>query len=356
MTPFHEAWMRLMNLITLGKDLHHACLRYRIEPVRAALRTEGHWFSVQPMPQTPWGRWALYQELKRASTVIVQRRLLHPWEVPLLRRASKQLIFDFDDAFFQRNSLHHQPESPRRLARFKAMVQAADLVFAGNPWLAEFASQFTQTEKITTMPTCVDVSRYPLAHHQRSGNGVRLVWIGSHSTLKVFAQQRPLWAAIQQALPGIEFHLICDRFPKWNDVNIVPQKWSQESEAAMLASCDIGIAWMPDDSWSRGKCGLKVLQYQAAGLPVITTPVGVHRTMVQPEQHGYWATTTEQWITAISTLSSQPKLRQQMGQRGRQQVEQQYSTTQLIHRWKVALQLEKPEVLHSTTLHDRNAA
>jgi glycosyltransferase involved in cell wall biosynthesis len=101
---------------------------------------------------------------------------------------------------------------------------------------------------------------------------------------------------------------------------------------------------------------LKVLQYQAAGLPVISTPVGVHRTMVQPELHGYWATTADEWITAIDKLSSQPNLRQQMGQKGRQLVEQQYSTTQLIHRWKVALQLEKADALLSTTLQNRDAA
>ncbi|MBL8821047.1 MAG: glycosyltransferase family 4 protein [Planctomycetia bacterium] len=344
-----------MNLITLGKELHHACLRYRIEPVRAALRMEGHWFSVQTMPKTPWGRWSLYHELKRVSTVIVQRRLLSPWEVPLLRRASKQLIFDFDDAFFQRNSLHHQPESPRRQARFKAMVQAADQVFAGNAWLAEYASQFTSHSKIKIMPTCVDVSRYPLAQHERNGLGIRLAWIGSSSTLKVFAQQRSLWAAIQQAFPSLEFHLICDRFPKWPEVKIIPHSWSMETEASLLASCDIGIAWMPDDSWNRGKCGLKVLQYQAAGLPVITTPVGVHRSMVEPEQHGYWATTAEEWIAAIEKLTHQPRLRQLMGQRGRQQVEQQYSTTQLINRWKVALQLEKPETLQNNSTN-RNAA
>jgi len=111
---------------------------------------------------------------------------------------------------------------------------------------------------------------------------------------------------------------------------------------------------MPDDNWSQGKCGLKVLQYQAAGLPVVTNPIGVNRDLVIPEQNGYWANSKEDWIAAIRTLMQDAALRRQMGQQGRQQVEATYSTNQLIQRWKTALQLDS--AASTTTLIDRIVA
>lgn len=337
-----------MKLITLGKDTRHVCLRYRINPVRNALRTEGHWFSVQEMPHTPWGRLALYRDLRHAHVVIIQRRLLSTWEVPLIRRVSKHLIFDFDDALFQKSSRHLESQSPRRLARFKAIVQAADQVFAGNAFLAEYASQFTTADKIVQMPTCVDIQRYPIAANEREGAGVRLVWIGSSSTLRGLEQRPDLWNSLGQALPGLQLHVICDRFPNWPGIKVVPVSWSEAIESEYLARCDIGLALLPDDYWSLGKCGLKVLQYQAAGLPVVTNPVGVNRELVIPEQNGLWAHCTKDWITAISRLMHNAELRRMMGRHGRQQVEASYSTVQLINRWKAALRLDTSAGNHRT--------
>lgn len=334
-----------MKIITLGKESHHVCLRYRIDPVRVALRNQGHWFGVQQMPRTIWGRLALYRDLRHAHVVVVQRKLLATWEVSWLRQASQHLIFDFDDAFFQKNSYHNQSQAPRRLARFKAMVQAADQVFAGNTYLAECARQFTSASKILVMPTCVDTSQYPVALHQRQDAGIRLVWIGSSSTLRGLEQSAELWNKLGQALPGLELHIICDRFPQWSGIKVVQVPWSRETEGTYLAQCDIGMAWMPDDTWSQGKCGLKVLQYQAAGLPVVTSPVGLHRQLVVPDVHGNWASSMDEWISHIKRLMHDPALRRRLGQSGRKQVETSFSTNTLIHQWKTALKLDHSDAV-----------
>ncbi|HMO36815.1 MAG TPA: glycosyltransferase family 4 protein [Gemmatales bacterium] len=323
-----------MNIIALGKDARHVCVRYRMAPLQAEMRQQGHWFSIQGMPRTPWGRLSLYREIRHAQMVLVQRRLLSTWEVALLRKSSRKLIFDFDDACFQRNSYHKDQKASRRLARFRAMVQAADIVVAGNDYLAACAAEHTSADKVHIIPTCVDVRKYSMAQHQRCGAGVRLVWIGSASTLRGLEEQAALWNLLGETLPGLELHVICDRFPRFSSLPVIPIRWNQFEEAKMLAACDIGIAHMPDDDWSRGKCGLKVLQYQAAGLPVVTTPVGVNRDMVKHGTHGYWATSPHDWMDAIQRLMHAPELRQQMGKAGRQQVENNFSVAQLVNRWR----------------------
>jgi glycosyltransferase involved in cell wall biosynthesis len=100
--------------------------------------------------------------------------------------------------------------------------------------------------------------------------------------------------------------------------------WSSAGEAAALAGADIGVAWVPDDPWSRGKCGLKVLQYMAAGLPVVTNPVGVHPEMVLHGQTGFLASGEADWVEAIRTLAADRALRREMGAAGRKLVEERY--------------------------------
>jgi glycosyltransferase involved in cell wall biosynthesis len=105
----------------------------------------------------------------------------------------------------------------------------------------------------------------------------------------------------------------------------VPVRWSSATEAQELASADLGVSWVPNDRWSRGKCGLKILQYMAAGLPVIANPVGVQSEMVRHGENGFLVRTPEEWIEAVGLLSRDPELRRQMGLAGRWLVEREFS-------------------------------
>jgi len=114
--------------------------------------------------------------------------------------------------------------------------------------------------------------------------------------------------------------------------------WSQATEAAELASADIGISWLPGDLWSRGKCCLKVLQYMAAGLPVVANPIGVQAHLVRHGKTGFLVETPEQWTEAIGRLAHDPELRRLMGRAGRQRVEQDFSVAVGARRWLDVLQ------------------
>jgi glycosyltransferase involved in cell wall biosynthesis len=149
---------------------------------------------------------------------------------------------------------------------------------------------------------------------------------------------RPILERIGREVPGIQLKLICDRFIALEELKVVPFAWSEAAEARELADADIGIAWMPDDEWSRGKCGLKVLQYMAAGLPVIANPVGVHCAMIRHGATGFLANTSQEWVEAVAKLSANCALRKELGQAGRAIVERDYSIESGAARWLEVLE------------------
>jgi glycosyltransferase involved in cell wall biosynthesis len=120
------------------------------------------------------------------------------------------------------------------------------------------------------------------------------------------------------------------------------RSWSQATETRDLADADIGISWLPDDGWSAGKCGLKVLQYMAAGLPVVANSVGLQRRLVRPGENGFLADTPDAWENAVRRLAKDPELRRRMGAAGRQRVEADYRVEVGAAAWEKVLRQPVP--------------
>jgi glycosyltransferase involved in cell wall biosynthesis len=312
-----------VRLAALVESVDHVCARYRLRAFEPHLSAAGHTLELHSLPRDWWGRLNIARSLRDADAVILQRKLLSRPEVALLRRAVRRLWYDFDDAVWMRDSYAAKGfDSRKRLGRFRATVRAAEAVIAGNDYLAEHATA-AGARAAWVIPTCVDVHRYPLARHDREG--AELVWVGSSATLRGLEAIGPLLNAIGEQVPGVRLKVVCDRFFQPGRLTIVECPWTEANEAADIAAADIGISWVPDDPWSRGKCGLKVLQYMAAGLPVVTNPVGVHTEMVRPGETGFLATTEGEWVVAVRTLAGDANLRRRMGAAGRRVVEERYS-------------------------------
>lgn len=310
-----------MQVIALVSSPEHVCARYRLAAFISSFRKSGVELTLEPWP--PW--WSpgllLRRQLRRADAVIVQRRRLRAAPLARLRRAARLLIYDFDDAVFSRRSLHPDGlRSYKRQSGFERMVSATDAVVAGNAFLRGHACRYVDADKVVVVPTCVDPDRYPQAKHQRIKLGVQLVWIGSSSTMRGLEKISELLDGIGNKQPGLNLKVICDRNLSLRSLPVHFCPWSEQHEAAELADGDIGISWLPDDDWSRGKCGLKLLQYMAAGLPVIANAVGVQPDLVRHGETGFLAETPAQWEEAVKTLAADPGLRQRMGAAGRRRV------------------------------------
>ncbi len=319
-----------MKALALIESSNQVCYRYRIEAFAAALARRGIMLEVAAMDHGLVSRVRRLLTVRHADVVILQRKLLPLWQLRLLRHLAPRLIYDVDDSLFQRDSYSRKgPKSWARLAGFWATVYAADAVTVGNRYLQSRAAAYVDSHRVHVVPTCVDPARYPTARHKRGPATARLVWIGQQSTLPSLSLAGAHLAAASDRLPGLELRVICDHFPDLEGVSVVRRIWSSATETAELADADIGVNWLPDDSWSRGKCGLKVLQYMAAGLPVVANPVGMNREMIVHGKTGLLASTPHEWARAIERLASSPKLRQEMGRRGRRLVEERFD----VQRW-----------------------
>lgn len=328
-----------MHLTALVESPEHVCCRYRLTAFRPALEAAGHTLELRSWPRSWWERLRIGRQLTDADAVILQRRVPPAWQLYLIRRAARRLLFDFDDAVFLRDSYAARGLfSAARRRRFAAVVRAADAVVAGNAFLQENAEQEKPKRPCIVIPTCVDPSRYPLARHRREGPGVQLVWVGSSSTLRGLEMARPLLEGMGLRWRGLRLKLVCDRFLKLDHLPVDECPWTEDGEAEEIAAADVGISWVPDDPWSRGKCGLKVLQYMAAGLPVVANPVGVQAEMVQHGVTGFLANTPAEWAESVGRLMREPALRKEMGAAGRRRVEAEFSVNRGAERWLALLE------------------
>jgi glycosyltransferase involved in cell wall biosynthesis len=320
-----------MNLLALVESPDHVCCRYRIRAFAPALERADCSLTCEGLKRGVIARSRQLAGAARFDVVVVQRKLLPGWQLRILRRAARRLVFDFDDAVLFRDSNDPRGrEDPRRRRRFIAMMGAADTIVAGNDFLADCALRSgARVEDVHVIPTCVDPRRYPVARHEpeHPGGRAELVWIGSASTLRGLEQPAEIWGALAAAVPGLALRVICDRFPRDFPIPVIPVPWAEAEETRQLAAGQMGISWLPDDLWSRGKCGLKVLQYQAAGLPVVANPVGSHSEMIRPGVNGYLATEPAEWVEAVRRLAGDHGLRRRMGAAARCGVETDYSVS-----------------------------
>ncbi len=316
-----------MKSLALVEAPDHVCCRYRIRAFEPSLIAAGGSLTIQGLDRGAIARMLQFRRATCFESVILQRKLLPGWQFDELRRRSRRLIFDFDDAVLFRDSYDGRgPHCRKRAARFARTVRGVDMVVAGNRFLADSALRAGAVpERVHVIPTCVDTDGYRPATADSDGDGLDLIWIGSSSTVRGLERRKELWSRLAVEVPGIRLRLICDRFPDLSPMPVVAIPWSEATEAEALASGDVGISWVPDDLWSRGKCGLKVLQYQAAGLPVVANPIGVHPEMIEPGVSGFLATTADEWVEAIKVLAEDPVTRRRMGRAARATVVSRYS-------------------------------
>ncbi len=305
-------------ILFASKGEHAASTRYRALDYFDMFRKDG-WFPMHIAIHGTFSRLKLLHFAMRADVVVVLRKTFSWPYLQLLRKCSKCLIFDLDDAIFCRDD---GSASPNAMRRFAQIVRRSDQIWAGNKYLADAAR--SHNKAVDVLPTSLDPLKY---HHNiaKPTDNIDLVWIGSSSTRKYLEQAIPALERLAADFPFLRLKIVADFDLSLKNLQTVAVPWSEKSEKEALGSAHIGIAPMADNPWTRGKCGLKVLQYMAAGIPVVTSPAGVNGEIVEQGITGFLADDPEEWEKAIADLIQDSDLRKTMGRLGRSRVIKDFS-------------------------------
>ena len=248
------------------------------------------------------------------------------WLEAVLRRSAVPFVAEYDDALFHNYDLSSNALVKRVLGKkIDQVMRHASCVIAGNRYLAARATQ-AGAQRIEIIPTVVDHRRYATVVHGERAQTV-IGWIGSPATQKYLLEIRHALAQVcakhdaRLLLVGANAQIVDELV----GIPVERVAWSEDTEAATIARMDIGIMPLVDGPWERGKCGYKLIQYMACGLPVVASPVGVNVDIVRQAENGYLAADAAAWEVALQRLVQDPSLRQSMGSAGREQVEREYS-------------------------------
>ena len=256
-----------------------------------------------------------------------------------IAKSTAKLVFDFDDAIW----LHDVSAGNKKWGWLKNagktvdIIKLADMIFAGNQYLVDFASIYNSNVKL--IPTTIDTNHHIIINNKPDNNKICIGWTGSATTLKYFDQFLPVFIKLKEKYPTqIMFKIIVDTKKYYPELNTNTTLWSLKTEIAELNKIDIGIMPLPDDKWAKGKCGFKGLQYMSLGIPTIMSPVGVNKDIITDGVNGFLANSEKEWITKLSLLIEDKDLRGVTGSSGKKTILANYSTEAIKSKYLQYLQ------------------
>lgn len=339
-------------LFLLPYPLHRApSQRFRVEEYTALLDKEGISYKLVPfLDEKAWSilykkgsllrkalavlkgflkrSWLVFFASGKYDFVFIHREAapigppIFEWWLAKIRR--KKIVYDFDDAIWIPNVTEGN-----RLARFvkafwkvKYICKWAYKVSAGNDYLAAFASRYNKN--VVYNPTCVNTDDKYVPRTDPQNNPVVIGWTGSHSTLPFLAVGIPAIKKLELE-ERFRFVVIGDKKPDFDVACMEFVPWNKATEIEDLAQVDIGIMPLKDDAWNEGKCGFKLIQYLALGIPALASPIGVNKKIIVNGENGYLCASDEEWIQHLKELMYNKELRKEMGENGRAKIVREYS-------------------------------
>jgi len=265
----------------------------------------------------------IYREIFPIGPALIERLLTMPGRPPV--------VFDFDDAIFlpsvsDANRLIATLKTPRKV---DTIIRRSDRVIAGNAFLAEYARRLNTA--VTTIPTCVDTTRFVPSPDAWSDNGsgrsrdLIVGWIGSPTTAGYIRDLVPVLRRVREQHPFVL------RVSGAGDALQIPgltvdnAAWVLDREVELFNTCDVGVYPLADDEWSQGKCGFKAIEFMACGVPVVAAAVGVNREIIEDGVNGFLASTEAEWVEKIGRLLVDGDLRRRLARAGRRTIEERYS-------------------------------
>ncbi len=272
------------------------------------------------------------RDVRRArefDVVFIQREAFFGgWPVfeRAFKRAGVRIVLDFDDSIWlldvsAANKRYGWLKRPQKTAE---IAQMADLVIAGNSFLLGYAKRFNSNAIL--IATTIDTVSYKRTAPRRTSGSVCIGWTGSPTTIRNFECGVQALAQMKTRFGDrVRFRVVGDGSYRNDQLGIQGEPWDARTEVATLSDMDIGIMPLPDEDWSRGKCGLKGLQFMALEIPVVMEDLGANKEIVTDGVDGFLASGEAQWVARLSSLVESVELRERLAIAGRRTVEARFS-------------------------------
>ena len=274
--------------------------------------------------------------LSEYDVVLVQKKLFPCRIVRFLRRHSKRLVFDIDDATWHPQGRKHSFFTRWRAGRrLKSIVKAADVCMAPNMYILDYLKNLGGHAYL--VPMAISAKDW-LPKQKTNGPNVRLGWSGAPSNLSYLESLEPMLAEILRQYPHSELVVLCGKTPAFQTkIPFTHIPWTRGCEANVVPDFDIGLLPLPFDDFSQGKSPIKALQYLASGLPIIASPLAGTLEIAQKSSSVLLAKSPTEWINNMSSLISSPETRLDAGKLSRSIFEECYSAEVLYEMWKTYL-------------------
>jgi glycosyltransferase involved in cell wall biosynthesis len=300
--------------------------RYRVMPYLPRLARDGIAVERHDIPPGPMARWRLFRRAGDFDAILYQKRLIPGWQFRILRRRARRLVYDFDDPMPFRRDGARVDRSATRTGRFRAAVRMADAVVANHAGTAELARAHGAS-RVRVIPTPVDLSRWRSRDAWGATGRLCFGWIGTRSNL-------PLLRQIAGPLRGRRLRIVADASIDLPGVEVEFEPWDAARESEQVRSFDVGLAPLEDDPWNRWKMPYKILNYFAAGVPLIASRVGSVDTVVRDGENGLLA---GDWGEAMRALEGDARLRERLGRAGRNSAESEFGVETAYAKLKAVL-------------------
>ena len=308
--------------------------RIRVYNLLDGLKKHGIESEVVKFPSGLANKLPLFWHCKDFDAVYLQKRLLKPRDVFLLRRSAAYLIFDFDDAIYCDHTSTKIDKTSNLYNKFKSIVSKADLIVAGNDILKKAASEFN--DNIEIVPSAVSAQDAPQKNYSIQNRKIIIGWVGSSFNLQYLDLLSPVLKKLSEK-HNIQLRIVCDKRLEMDGVDVKFVPWSVETQEREIAKFDIGVMPLDDSLHTSGKCGYKALQYMAAAVPAVVSDVGINSDIVQHGKLGHAAKNIGDFYNALEDLIISPEERERKGRKSRLEVVEKYSIEAVSHLLATAL-------------------
>jgi len=314
--------------LTIG-SLTTPSTRFRVKQYLRYFTDDGITCEVKSIPHAFYKRFKLFKGLRDYDAVIIQKKLFSSFELSRIKKSNKNIIYDFDDLVTVLHPMHELTNKrikrmKRNEKRFVATLKESHGVIAGNTFLKDIAC--THNDNVFIVPTPVETRDLP-TKEPSSTDELVIGWIGTKSNLFYLDHFKNVWSEIANRFPKVSLKIVCNEPYENDEINVINKPWRADEETDDLLSFDIGIMPLTEDDWSKGKCGFKLLQYMAVGLPTVASSIGTNCEITTDGVDGFLAGTDQEWIDKLSSLVEDSELRKKMAANARKLVDERYSVS-----------------------------